>query len=164
MAEAYDGLELHPLFPGEPLVAFLSPEHPLAAARMITPDDLRAETLVVPPRSTNPPLHERVMAQLAEAGYSFAELREAGGASARDVLLAVAAGTGVALAPASTRHTSGAGGVVVHRPLEPAVQGVETVIGWSARPHGTVRAMAEPLRDVARSLYAAEPASVDLTS
>ena len=164
MAEPYEGLELHPLFPGEALVAFLSPEHPLAAARCVTPDDLRPETLVAAPRSANPALHERLMAQLAAAGYTFAELREAGGATARDVLLAVAAGSGVALAPASRRHASGAGGVVVHRPLEPAVQGVETVVAWSARPHGSIRALVDLLREVARTLHAAQPVAADVTS
>jgi DNA-binding transcriptional LysR family regulator len=164
LAEQDEGLEVHPLFPGEALVAFLSPEHPLAAARAVTPGDLQGETLVVPPRSTNPALHERLMAQLAEAGYTFAELREAGGASARDVLLSVAAGSGVALAPVSTRHTSGAGGVVVHRPLEPPVPGVETVVAWAARPHGAVRTMLESLRDAAQSLYTVHEAAADVTS
>jgi DNA-binding transcriptional LysR family regulator len=162
LADAYDGLEMEPLFPGEALVAFLSPEHPLAAGNVVTPDDLHAQTLVVAPRSTNPALHEQLMSHLAAAGYGFAELREAGGASARDVLLAVAAGPGVALAPASTRHTSGAGGVVVHRPLEPPVQGVETVVAWNARPHGSVRAMTEVLREVAQTLHATQFASADL--
>jgi DNA-binding transcriptional LysR family regulator len=162
LADAYEGLEVEPLFPGEALVAFLAPEHPLAAANVVTPDDLHSETLVVAPRSTNPALHERLMSQLAAAGYGFAELREAGGASARDALLAVAAGSGVALAPASTRHTSGAGGVVVHRPLEPPVQGVETVVAWNARPHGSVRAMTDVLREVAQTLHATQFASADL--
>jgi DNA-binding transcriptional LysR family regulator len=78
------------------------------------------------------------------------------------VLLAVAAGSGVALAPASTRHTSGAGGVVVHRPLDPSVQGVETVVAWNMRSHGPVRAMADVLREVAQTLYSTQFAGADL--
>jgi DNA-binding transcriptional LysR family regulator len=164
LADSYDGIEVQTLFPGETLVAFLAPEHPLAGADVVTAGDLHGETLVIPPRSANPALHERLIETLAASGYGFAELREAGGASARDVLLAVAAGQGVVLAPASTRHTSGVGGVVVHRPLEPPVHGVETVVAWNARPHGSVRALTDVLHDVAQTLHSTELAPADLKS
>jgi DNA-binding transcriptional LysR family regulator len=163
-AAAHDDLELEPLFPGEELAAFLRPDHLLAGKQVLRPGDLSGETLVTFPRSTNPPLYDLVGERLEEGGYRFAGAREAGGASSRDVLLEVAGGTGVALAPASLRHTSEAGGLVVHRPLDPPVYAPETVIAWPANAHGSTGALVDVLRRIAEDLSGAGEATTPNSS
>jgi DNA-binding transcriptional LysR family regulator len=159
-AESPEGLELQPLFAGEELAAFMSRDHPLAVSDVVTPAELHSETLVVVPRSTSPALHDRLMGLLSDAGYEFESIYEVSGASARDLLLAVASGLGVALAPVSTRQTSGVGGIVVQRLLEPPVPAPDIVLAWSAKPHGSVRALVDVLREVARTLHSGDLAMI----
>src|SRR5207247_4636574 len=67
-AEAHDGVEMEPLFPGEPLAAYVGTDHPLAAKEVVGPADLREETMVVFQRA-NPALWDRALARLEGAGY-----------------------------------------------------------------------------------------------
>jgi DNA-binding transcriptional LysR family regulator len=151
-AGAHNDLELQRLFPGEPLSAFLPPDHPLAAKPVLTPEDIRGEPLVMFPRAADPTLHDMLIKSFEDAGFRFTEVHEAGGPSASEVLLAVASGAGIALALTSMRHTSDAGRIVVQRPLEPQLQAPETVVAWVANQHGTVQAIVDALRVVARDL------------
>jgi DNA-binding transcriptional LysR family regulator len=160
-AEEYDDLELETLYPGEPGGAFLAPSHPLTARPVLTPSDLSSETFVSFPKSANPALYDVIMGGFENAGYRFAEVREAGGPTTRDLFLEVAGGSGVALAMSSLRNTGEAAGLVVHRPLDPPVEFPETVVAWMANPSGAVRAIVDVLRTVANDLRLGGPASVD---
>jgi DNA-binding transcriptional LysR family regulator len=163
-AGAHNDLELQPLFPGEPLSAFLPPDHPLAAKQVVTPEDVRGEPLVIFPRAADPTLHDMLIDSFEDAGFRFSEVHEAGGPSASELLLAVASGSGIALATTSMRHTSDAGRIVVQRPLEPQPEAPETVLAWVANPHGTVRAIVDALRIVAGDLSTAVATTDDATA
>jgi len=152
--EEYADIEVEALFPGEPLAVLLPPNHRLAAKQTIGPDDLREELLVSVPRSANPPLHDRMLAVLDEAGYRFRGLRDAGGSNERDLMLGVADGLGVAIVPFSLTDVSEAGAIVIRRALEPALTMPDTVVAWrkDLPRHleaglATVRAVARELRE-----------------
>jgi DNA-binding transcriptional LysR family regulator len=133
-AEDHDGLELEPLFPGEPIAAYVARDHPLATKKALGPDDLREGPIFVY-QSANPALWDLCRARFEEAGYRFGNLRDmAGSNDGRDAILAVADGSGVALLPASILETSQAGSIVARLPLDPPVSMPDTVLGWSASP------------------------------
>lgn len=147
-------LEVRPLFPGEPVAAYLPPRHPLAERQLLTPDDLVDEPIVAFPRSSNPGLHDRLLESLAAAGYRLGTVREAAGPSPRDLLVEVAAGTGIALAACSLRHTSeGGAGIVAVRPLSPQVETPEIVAAWTSSPRGIVRALRGAIEGVAADVF-----------
>src|SRR5205085_11640469 len=112
-----EGLVEEPLFPGEPLVAFLAPDHPLTEHAVLGPADLAQEILVVFPQAASVAPHERWLALLERSGYRFAGVRDAGGLDPRDLLLAVASRLGIMLAPASLADVSDAGPLVARREL-----------------------------------------------
>ncbi|MEA2387571.1 MAG: hypothetical protein QOG41_344 [Thermoleophilaceae bacterium] len=152
------GLEVQPLFAGEPLAVFLPRKHPLAKKRALSPDDLRGEVLVMYPRDGNPALHDRLLEILEAAGFSFAGVQEASGKDPRDVMLAVADGLGVAIGPASFASVSGAGALVSVRPTASDATMPDTVIAWREDPPhhlgevlANVRAVARRLRESSRS-------------
>jgi DNA-binding transcriptional LysR family regulator len=149
-------LEFEPLFVGEPLAAFLPPGHPLADHRVLKPADLRKETLVVFPQEANPALHERTLARIDEAGYRFGGLREAGGMNPRDVMLSVAEGLGVALGPVSLQEVSDVGSIVLRRPLDPPLTMPDMVVAWRADPPGRLKEKLALVREVAKTLHAAD--------
>jgi DNA-binding transcriptional LysR family regulator len=93
---------------------FLSKDHRLAAKPIVTSHDLRGEVHLTWARSRNPALHDRLMAQVEGAGYRFRDVVQVGHESSRDLLLAVAARRGVALAVASFDPDNGDAGIVVH--------------------------------------------------
>lgn len=70
-ADDHPEIETEPLFPGEPLAAFVSPDHPLAEREVVTPDDVRSEALIVLHRELNPGLYDRVLTSIEAAGYHF---------------------------------------------------------------------------------------------
>jgi len=150
-----EGLEEEPLFPGEPLVAFLAPDHPLTEHAVLGPADLAQETLVVFPQAARVAPHDRWLALLERAGYRFAGVRDAGGPDPRDLLLAVAGRLGVMLAPASLAAVSDAGALVVRRELDPQVTLANTVVAWRADPPERLRETLAVVRDIARELRAA---------
>jgi DNA-binding transcriptional LysR family regulator len=144
-------LEMEPLFPPEQLVAFLRPDHPLAAEPVLTPDLLADETLVTFDRVLNPPLWEYLRERIGESGYRFRTWNEAG-TEARDWLLAVAAGAGVALLPESSLELSGTGTIVLRRPLEPPLAMPQVVVVWRTQAAKELRPLTDSLRKVAATL------------
>jgi DNA-binding transcriptional LysR family regulator len=151
-AEDHAGIVTEPLFPGEALAAHLPREHALAGKAVIGPADLEGENLVLFPRWVNPALHDRVLALTYSAGYRFAGVRETGGATPRDVTLAVAGGFGVALEPVSFTEVAQAGTLVSRRALDPPVSMPDTVLAWRANPPRHLRPVIETVRAVAREL------------
>jgi DNA-binding transcriptional LysR family regulator len=156
-----EGLEEEPLFPGERLVAFLAPDHPLTERAVLGPSDLAQETLVVFPQAASVAPHDRWLALLERAGYRFARVRDAGGTDPRDLLLAVAGRFGVMLAPASLADVSDAGPLVVPRELDPPVMLAKTVVAWRADPPARLQETLAVVRDIARELRAAAAANHD---
>jgi DNA-binding transcriptional LysR family regulator len=150
-----EGLEEEPLLPGEPLVAFLAPDHPLTEQAVLGPAALAPEILVVFPQAASVAPHDRWLALLDRAGYRFAGVREAGGTDPRDLLLAVAGRLGVMLAPASLADVSDAGALVTRRELDPPVMLATTVVAWRADPPARLEETLTVVRNIARELRAA---------
>jgi DNA-binding transcriptional LysR family regulator len=140
------------LLPGPPLVALVPAGHALAAKQVLGPDDLRAEQLVTWSRSTNPALHDSLLRSIEEAGYSFAHMRDVGGPMLRDVLVAVAAGDGVAILPRTVTETGDGAGVVAARALDPPLSMSDTVIAWRANPPRHLGTVIRAIRGVARDM------------
>ena len=151
-AEDYEGLEWEPLFPGEALSVFMPTGHPLAAKRLVTPGDLGNETLLTYPRAANPPFYDRYMALFEETGYRFGNLHETS-PDPRDVLLAVAGGLGIALAPSSFKGMGEAGRDVIRRPLDPQLSLPDTIVAWRANAPQQLQMRLPEVREIARELY-----------
>jgi DNA-binding transcriptional LysR family regulator len=147
------GLETEPLLPDEPLVAFMAPDHPLAAKDAVTPKDLREEPVLVF-QSANPALWEVCERRLEDAGFRFERLNDVVGSNdGRDGILAAATKRGVVLLPASVLEMGQAGSIVVRRPLDPPVSMPHTVVAWRANPAPQLRRVVALVREVARRLY-----------
>jgi DNA-binding transcriptional LysR family regulator len=156
--DGYPDVQVEPLFPGEPLAVLLPPDHRLATEQTLGPDDLRDEMLICFPRSSNPPLYDRLLSLLENEGYTFQGLRDAGGANERDLMLGVADGLGVAIVPFSLVEVNEAGAIVIRRALDPPLAMPDTVVAWRADPPrhltpalDTVRKVAHELRGRART-------------
>ena len=145
-------LETEPLFPGEPLMILLPPDHRLVDRPIVRSDDLSDEALVTYPRVVNPVLYDRVLALFDDRGYRFSTIRETKGSNPRDLILAIASGTGVALVPASVTELSEAGGIAVRRPIDPPLRMPDTVVGWPVNPPRLPPPLVETVRDLARGL------------
>ena len=152
-------LEKQPLFAGEPLAAYLRFDHRLAANRVIGPDDVGEETLVTGPSSTNPAVYDDTLSRFSDAGYRFQNIVEAGGATWPDLLVAVASGQGIALAPASLHGRGEAGGMVVRRELSAPLQMPATFIAWRPDAALGLRGFFEAAQDVARALWVSSRAA-----
>ena len=133
----------------EGVVAALPVTHPQAVNPTVSIDRLAPERLIVLPADVNPPFHNAVISICRDAGLSptFVEVAEA---RVEHALLAVAAGTGMALLPesAAERHVAPGVRFVALDRAEPAF---DTVV--LTRPEtenlatvGFVRAMARALR------------------
>jgi LysR family transcriptional regulator for metE and metH len=151
-AAGEEGLECEPLFAGEPLAAFLAADHPLAQRDILSPAELAEETLVSFPHELNRPLTEWLREQTERAGYRFRALHEASGSNARDWVLAVADGCGVALLPWRFTDVADAGALVTRRPLDPALLMPDTVVAWRADPPAELRPVIASVRALAREL------------
>ncbi len=151
-AKGYEELGLEPLFAGEPLAAFVSMNHRLAAKPELGPADLQNETLLIFPRTTNPALHDRLLLLLREAGYAFRGVHEVGEIQAADLILAAGFGLGVALQPFSLKEVSQAGSIVSRRPLDPPVLMPDTVLAWREKVPRRMTGPLEQIREIARSL------------
>ncbi len=132
--EEHEGLEPEPLFGGEPMVAYLPPAHRLAEQEVVRPDDIADEVVVMFMRSVNPALFDWIFGQLESAGFRFRDVSEVGLLDARDMLLAVAAGSGVTVGPFSLKDVGQVGDVVIRRRLEPPLTMPETVVAVPAAP------------------------------
>jgi DNA-binding transcriptional LysR family regulator len=150
-----DRLEVEPLFAGEALGVFVRKGHPLGERGAVGPEDLRSETLLTGPRSPSPAPIDQFLRILEDAGFEFVAVHEANSEHAKDLLLAVADGLGVAIAPASLASISEAGALVSWRPLAPRVSMPQTVVAWRANPPAHLSAVLASVRDVARRLRSA---------
>jgi DNA-binding transcriptional LysR family regulator len=151
-SEDYPDLEKEPLFPGEPLMILLPPDHRLVDRPVVRSNDLSDDALVTYPRVVNPFLYDRVLALFDDQGYRFRTVRETEGSNPRDLMLAVASGSGVALVPASVTELSETGGIAVRRPIDPPMTMPDTVVAWPVNPPRLPPPLVETLRDVARGL------------
>jgi DNA-binding transcriptional LysR family regulator len=151
-AGEHPGVEKELLLPGDAMVAYLPREHPLAAKESVGPEDLADLDRVLFPRSANPPLHDELLELASDAGYRFRAVREAGGASPRDMVMAVACGLGVSLEPMA--EVGEVEALVVRRPLEPPVWMPDTAIAWRADPPRHVQPLVATIRSIARAVYA----------
>jgi DNA-binding transcriptional LysR family regulator len=151
-AQDHDEIETETLFAGEPLAAFLPLGHPLAEKDVLRAGDLSQETLVTFPRVLNPALYAWILRQLQDGGYRFAELWEASGVDSRDLVLPVANGRGILVAPIGVAEGARARHLVERRPLDPPLAMPDTVVAWRASPSAHVLEALDALRDAARSL------------
>jgi len=148
-------LVTEPLFAGEPLAVFLPKSHTLVGKAVLGPDDLRSEVRVTYPRRGNPALHDRLTQIIDDAGFSFAALHEASSMNARDLILAVDEGLGVAVGPASLASVSEAGALVCCRRLDPPVSMPDTVLAWRRNPPRHLGAVIASVRQIAREFRVA---------
>ncbi len=150
-AEEYNDLEVRPLFAGEQLVAYVPRDHRLAAKKALEPPDLVDETLVTFPREANRALHDHLLTSFAAAGYRFGGVREAGGYNARDLMVEVAEGSGVAFWP-STGQGDETSTIVVARALDPPLTMPDTVVAWAAVPERLPASLTASIRNLADTL------------
>jgi len=94
----------------EGVLVALSESHPAAAAPAVSPYQLERTPLLMMARTTNPAFFDGVIAAWREAGVVAAP-REVAEPSMEHLLLAVAAGAGAALVPASTERRYATPGV-----------------------------------------------------
>jgi DNA-binding transcriptional LysR family regulator len=157
--ENFEGIELEPLFAGEPLAAFLRPDHPLAGRDVVRPADVHGQQGVIYPRAASPALHDWLLTAFAESGYHFASTREAGGVESRDLLLAVASGLGIAFLPGPLDDVGQAPAqIVTHLRLDPPLRMPETVIAWRASPPRQLESRLATAQAIARELRASDAA------
>jgi DNA-binding transcriptional LysR family regulator len=151
---AADGLVVEVLR-HEPLVALLPVTHPLATRINLKLTDLRDEPFIGYPSSSPSSVHLAVISACRQAGFSPHVRQEVGETSS--LLALVAAGLGVALAPASVRHLRING--VTHRPLrEPAQATVPLAVAYRKGPVSPlVRGYLETTRAVLRSQKQSSP-------
>jgi hypothetical protein len=148
-----DGIEAVPIFPGERLAAIVPIGHRLAQRPAVRPGDLRHEDLLTVPRRIDPAVHEALIARVRDAGHELRRVREWGGGDPRDVLMAVAHGNGVALAPAPLLDTVGEiATIVTSCPTDPPVRMAAIVLAWLAPANATVSPLLEVARAAAREL------------
>jgi DNA-binding transcriptional LysR family regulator len=145
-------LEAEPLVVGGPAVVFLAPGHPLASRSVLGPDDLGGEVFLIFPRAANPPLYDWWLAAVEDAGYRFREVRETGSPNPKDLLVEVAAGTGIMLGEASFIAAVDSNSVV-GRPLGAEVRLPDLVVAWRADPPRHLQPLLPAVREAARDLY-----------
>jgi DNA-binding transcriptional LysR family regulator len=151
-AGSWDGIELEPVFAGQPLSFYVQADHRLAGKERVTPADVEGETLVLFPRDVNAPLHDRILALLSEHGFRFVDVRQAAGSSIREFVLSVLGGSGISVSFFSHREVSEAGTTVVPLALDPPVQGPELMLAWRSDPPQDLRPALDAVREVARVL------------
>jgi DNA-binding transcriptional LysR family regulator len=149
-----DAIAVEPLFRGEPLTAILPVGHPLAGRPVVGVEDLRGQVLVTFRRAADAALHDDLMATVRGAGIDFRAVREYGEHDPRDVLLAVAEGRGVTLAPLSTMRVDGElSGVLERVALEPLLRMPDTLLAWRHDPRDAVARVIDAARAAARELH-----------
>lgn len=152
---AATGIDVAPVFIGEPLAAFLPVGHALASKATVAPGDLSDEVLVAAPRDADPTLDDRVMTLLATAGHQFRHVRRTTGEDDRSLLLAVAEHKCVAIAPTSALGALGdIASLVTARPLEPAVHAPDTALAWRVDVAAELSAIVFFTWEIANNLYA----------
>lgn len=152
-----EGIDVEPVFQGEPLAAFLPASHRLANTNAVAAGDLLEDecVLVVPPRDADPALADLVVARLSDAGHDVRDVREATADDPRSLLLAIAHNHWIAIEPASTLDAVGdVASLVAVRPLAPAVAMPDTALASRANPPPELQAIGSLAREAASSLYA----------
>jgi DNA-binding transcriptional LysR family regulator len=145
-------VESEPVFPGEPLAAFLPLAHPLTALQVLHPADLLDVDLLIFPRAEDPALFDHLLAEIDRGSYCFRGIVETPGCHVRDVLLEVARGRGVAIGARSLAVLSDAGAIVARRALDPPLTMPDTVLAWRTNPPQLLQRALSTVRDVARDL------------
>jgi DNA-binding transcriptional LysR family regulator len=147
-------IAIEPLYPGEPLAAFVADSHPLASAESITPSDVTGESLILFPRAVNPALFDWTRALIEGAGFRFRNIIEATGYHPRDAMVLASQGRGIYISLEHLGHETGAERVgIATCPLDPPISSPEPKLAWLATaPDGHHRRL-EVAREVARSLY-----------
>ncbi|HEY4825739.1 MAG TPA: LysR family transcriptional regulator [Solirubrobacteraceae bacterium] len=148
----YADIECEPLFHADPIMALLPHGHPLSAKRAVRPKDVTGETLVTFARSGNPTVYDWWMSAIQCAGYRFDGLNEVSGPDPRDVILAVAGGSGIALGSSSYVVGTDASGLVMVRPLVKKVLHPGISVGWRTRGPRHEAALVDVVREVARAV------------
>jgi DNA-binding transcriptional LysR family regulator len=92
-----EGIDVEPVYLGEPLSVFTALGHRLAARGTVGPGDLDDDVLIVSPRESDPAVEDRVTAVLATAGHHFRNVQRRAGEDTRSLLLAVAEQHGIGL-------------------------------------------------------------------
>jgi hypothetical protein len=152
-AEDYHGLDWVRLFPGEHLSAFVPKSHALASRPVLTPGDFWSETLLTYPRAVNPAFYDGLSRLLEESGYRFARRHETN-TDPRDVMLAVAGGLGVALAPVSFESMNLVLACeLVAIPLDPPLRFPDTIVAWRADPPRELARRLGAVREAASQLF-----------
>jgi hypothetical protein len=132
-AGGLDGLACEPLWPGEPLTAYVALTHRLAGGAPLTPAEASRELLALPPREADPALFDHLGGLFGAAGFAFDEVGQAPGADPDEVLGVVANYGAVTVAPAALRDWAGqVAGVVACVPVEPELLMPGVVLAWSA--------------------------------
>jgi DNA-binding transcriptional LysR family regulator len=137
------------------VVAALPVTHPQAVGGSVALERLAPERLIVLPADVNPPFHNAIVAICRDAGLSPA-LIEVTEPRVEHVLLAVAAGAGLALLPesASERHVASGVRFVPVDGLQPAFESVVVT-----RPDSQNLATAAFLRAMSQATKASEAAA-----
>jgi hypothetical protein len=149
------GIAVEPVFRGEPLTAILPVGHPLAERPVVGAEDLRGEVLLTFPRAADPALYDELIDTIRGAGIDFRAVREYGEHDPRDILLAVAEGRGVTLAPLSTMRVDGELSTALERvALEPLLRMPDTLLAWRRDPRDAVARVIAAARAAARELHA----------
>jgi DNA-binding transcriptional LysR family regulator len=125
---------------GEHAVAALSTAHPHAASKSVALERLAPDRVILPPRESNPAFHSAVVSICRAAGLSptLVELAEP---RTEHALLAVAAGAGMALLPASVaeRHVVPGVRFVAVESAEPAFESAVLTLPASSEELATAR-------------------------
>ena len=103
-------------------------------------------------RSGNPTVYDWWMSAIQFAGYRFGELYEVRGTDPRDVILAVAGGSGIALGSSSYVVGTDANALVMVRPLVKKVLHPGISVGWRSRGPRQEGALVDLVREVARAV------------
>ena len=151
-SETFEGIESEPIFEGTALAALVPVGHPLAGAGKAGPDELRGRDVVMFPREADEALYDEILASLARAAYELGSVRDLGGTSVRDAMIAVAERLGVAIGPFWPERVREGDTVVACVSLDPVVRMPDAVIAWRAGPRPRLRAVIDELRVGAREL------------
>jgi DNA-binding transcriptional LysR family regulator len=151
MAGDEAGIEIEPLLDGDPVVAFVPVDGPLALKNRLTPADLADQDLILFPRELAPALHDWLTAMFRTGGYSFRSVQPSGGLEVQDMVAAVAQGLGVSLGSQSMAEAGGVGTLVAARPIDPPMRLPETVVAWRSDPPRTLQRVTRTLGEIVRA-------------
>jgi DNA-binding transcriptional LysR family regulator len=143
-------LEMVPLFPAGSVSALIAVDHVLSWHDRLGPRELAGEVLIVFPRAVNPGLHDWLIAASGALGYRFREVRDIASANLRDLMLAVAQGEGIVIAPHWLTAVGGGGSAVVSRPLDPPLAWPDVMVAWRADPAPRLEGILRTVKEIAR--------------